>query len=97
MAHPSDGSEPRPEPPFIMKLHFIDGHDEVFEFTPDPPPGMPEIEDFKGRISRAMKEGMLRLTVDDSDVLVFTSALAYIETTPRSPAPGTFPWIFHRL
>ncbi len=97
MVHPPEGSGPPPEPSFIMKLHFVDGHEEVFEFSPEPMPALAEVEDFRGRLARAMKEGILRLVVDDSDMLVFTSALAYIETTPGTPAPGTFPWTFHRL
>ncbi|MEN6547076.1 MAG: hypothetical protein ABFE07_13650 [Armatimonadia bacterium] len=86
-----------PQRSFTMKLRFLDGHEEVFEYTPEPPAGRDAVEDLKVQLSRAMKEGMLRMIVDGAVVTVFTASLAYIETTPAPSPSATFPWAFHRL
>ena len=83
---------------FTLKIHFNDGHEEVLQFSPQAaPPDKAEIEDFKLRIARGIKDGVLRLIVDEAEMLVFTNSVAYIETMPGAPGPTTFPWAFHRL
>lgn len=90
--------EPLPGPiTFTIRFRFLDGHEELLEYTPEPPAGHDAVEDLKVQISRAMKEGLLRLIVDGSEVLVFTASLAFIETTPAPKSAATFPWVFHRV
>jgi hypothetical protein len=79
-------------------LHFVDGRKEVLEFTPGPPPETPaEESDLKLRLSHAMKEGVLRLGLEGSDLIIFTSALASIEFSPPGPEDGTLPGRMRRV
>jgi hypothetical protein len=81
-----------------MILHFTDGHQETLEFTPGPPPeGPAQISDARLKLVRAMKEGVLRIGLEDSDLIVFTSAVAFIELKPPAPEEGTMPWRFVRV
>lgn len=92
-----DQEQPQEPQPMIMMLRFMDGHEETFEYTPNPDTGMGEGEDFKSRLSQAMKSGLLRMLVDEGELMVFTASLAYIENKPATAATGTFPWTFHRV
>lgn len=97
MSEQQNHEQPTGPQPMNMMLRFMDGHEETFSYTPNPDTGLGEGEDFKGRLSQAMKSGLLRMLVDDGEVLVFTASLAYIENKPATMATGTFPWTFHRV
>jgi len=75
-----------------LTLHFVDGHEEILEFTPGTPPETPvEESDMRLRLARAMKEGVLRISLEESDLIVYTSALAFIELSPPGPQDATWP------
>lgn len=64
-----------------LKLRFLDGRVETYEWTRTAPDGS-TWEDEKQRWNHALKEGFLRLQSDEGAVLVFVHALASIEISP---------------
>lgn len=64
-----------------LKLRFIDGRVDTFEWTPTGPDGN-TWEDQKQRWNQALREGILRLQSDEGAVMVFVHALASIEISP---------------
>lgn len=81
-----------------LTLHYLGGCAETLEFdVPETLPAGAAAEDLKLQLSRTMKEGVLRLRLEDSELTVFTAALAYLETCPAVGGPSTFPSSFHRV